>query len=102
MRAMILYPHPPEPDGLSMQGHYLIKGLKELGVDVIPCDREDNLQKIWHYKALKPDFVVGVGYWANIPELVLSPQRHGIISIPWFNADGWVANYHWPSGGRRF
>ena len=94
MRVLLLYPYPIEPDGQSLQGHYLLKGLKENGVDVMPCDRADSLQKLWAYKAFKPDVSIGIGYWGNVPELVHSPINHGIKAIPWFNADGWVANYH--------
>jgi starch synthase len=94
MKIMVLYPHPPEPDGVSMQGHYLIKGLTELGVDIFPCNREDNLEKLHAYKSFNPDFVIGIGFWGEIPQLVLSPMNHGLKSVPWFNADGWVANYH--------
>ena len=93
MKALILYPYPLEPDGQSLQGHYLAKGLKELGVDVMSCNRSDDLQKLWTYKSFKPDVVIGVGYWGNTPELINSPLNHGLKAIPWFNADGWVANY---------
>jgi len=34
------------------------------------------------------------GYWGDIPEIVNSPMNHGLKVVPWFNADGWVANYH--------
>ncbi len=94
MKILVLYPHPPEPDGVSLQGHYLIKGLRELGVDVMPCDREDNLQKLHTYKAYEPDVVLGIGCWSEFPEVVQSPMNHGLKAVPWFNADGWVANYH--------
>lgn len=94
MRVLVLYPYPLEPDGQSLQGHYLVKGLKELGVDAMSCNRDDNLQKLWAYKSFKPDVVIGVGYWGNTPELILSPMNHGLTIVPWFNADGWVANYH--------
>ena len=94
MKFLVLYPHPPEPDGVSMQGHYLIKGLRELGVETIPCDRADSLEKLWTYKAYNPDVVIGIGFWGDIPEVVHSPMKHGLKVVPWFNADGWVANYH--------
>ena len=58
MKVLVLYPHPPEPDGVSMQGHYLVEGLKENGVEVMPCDRENGIQKEWHYLAFKPDVVI--------------------------------------------
>ncbi|OIO43268.1 glycosyl transferase family 1 [Candidatus Pacearchaeota archaeon CG10_big_fil_rev_8_21_14_0_10_31_9] len=94
MKILVLYPHPPEPDGQSLQGHYLIKGLIENGAEVMPCDRADNLQKLWAYKAFKPDVTIGIGYWGDSPEVVHSPMKHGLKAVPWFNADGWVANYH--------
>ena len=94
MKILLLYPYPLEPDGQSLQGHYLAKGLRELGVEVMSCNRSDNLQKLWAYKTFKPDLTIGIGYWGDIPEVILSPKRHGIIAIPWFNADGWIANYH--------
>ena len=94
MKILVLYPHPPEPDGVSLQGNYLIKGLRELGNEVMPCDREDNLQKLHTYKSFNPDVVIGIGCWSEFPEVVQSPMNHGLVSVPWFNADGWVANYH--------
>lgn len=94
MKILVLYPHPPEPDGVSMQGHYLIKGLEENGVEVMPCDRENNLQKEWSYLSFQPDVVVGIGFWADVPGLVHDPQQYNLKVVPWFNADGWVANYH--------
>ncbi len=93
-KILVLYPHPPEPDGQSLQGHYLIKGLIENGAEVMPCDKADNLQKLHSYKAFNPDIVLGIGYWGDIPEVVHSPMNHNLVSVPWFNADGWVANYH--------
>ena len=94
MKILVLYPYPLEPDGQSLQGHYLVKGLNELGIEAMSCDREDNLQKLYAYKSFQPDFVIGIGYWGNTPELVQSPINHNLNSVPWFNADGWVANYH--------
>ena len=94
MKVLVLYPHPVEPDGVSLQGHYLIKGLKELGVEVMPCDRGNTLEKIHAYKSFNPDVVIGIGFWGDIPEIVHSPMNHGLKVVPWFNADGWVANYH--------
>ncbi len=93
MKILVMYPHPPEPDGVSMQGHYLIKGLRENGVDVMPCDRENNIEKEWCYLSFKPDVALGVGFWADTPGLIHNPQEYGIHPVPWFNADGWVANY---------
>ncbi len=94
MKILVLYPHPVEPDGVSLQGHYLIKGLRELGVEVMPCDRGNSLEKLYVYKSFKPDVVIGLGFWGDTPEIVHSPINHGLKVVPWFNADGWVANYH--------
>ncbi len=94
MRVLALYPYPLEPDGQSLQGHYLAKGLEENGVEVISCDRNDDKNKIELYVKFKPDAVVGIGFWGNTPELVLHPVKYGMNVAPWFNADGWVANYH--------
>ncbi len=94
MKIIVLYPHPPEPDGVSMQGHYLVKGLLENGVEVMPCDRENGIQKEWSYLSFKPDVVIGVGFWADTPGLIHDPQSYNMLPVPWFNADGWVANYH--------
>ncbi len=94
MKVLALYPYPVEPDGQSLQGHYLAKGLKENGVEVISCDRNDDEKKVKLYKSFKPDAVIGIGYWGNVPEMVEHPLKHGVTPVPWFNADGWVANYH--------
>ena len=61
MKILVLYPYPLEPDGQSLQGHYLVKGLNELGIEAMSCDREDNLQKLYAYKSFQPDFVIGIG-----------------------------------------
>src|SRR3989338_5976206 len=94
LKILVLYPYPIEPDGQSLQGYYLVKGLNELGVDARSCNRTDDFQKLWAYKEFAPDVVIGIGYWGNIPEVVLSPMNHGLKIVPWFNADGWIANYH--------
>jgi len=94
LKILVLYPYPVEPDGQSLQGYYLVKGLCELGVDARSCNRTDNLQKLWTYKEFTPDIVLGIGYWGNTPEVILSPMNHGLKPVPWFNADGWIANYH--------
>ena len=94
MRCLLLYPYPVEPDGVSLQGYYLMKGLQELGNEVMPCDRADTMQKLWAYHSFKPDVIIGIGHWGEIPEVVHSPLNHGLKAVPWFNADGWIANYH--------
>jgi glycosyltransferase involved in cell wall biosynthesis len=94
MKILVLYPHPVEPDGVSLQGHYLIKGLRELGHEVMPCDRSNSLEKIYIYQRFQPDIVIGLGFWGEAPEIIMSPINHGLKVVPWLNADGWVANYH--------
>ena len=93
MRCLLLYPYPVEPDGVSLQGYYLYLGLKNLGVEVVQCHYKESIQKDFYLKYLKPDFVIGIGFWGNVPDILLDPQRYGLEVIPWFNADGWVANY---------
>ncbi len=93
MKCLLLYPYPVEPDGVSLQGYYLALGLKNLGVEVIQCHYKDSIQKEYYLKHIKPDFIIGIGFWGNVPDILLDPQRYGHIVVPWFNADGWVANY---------
>jgi starch synthase len=93
MKCLLLYAYPVEADGASLQGHYLYLGLKNLGVDVVQCHYKDSLQKDFYLKHLNPDFVLGIGFWGNVPEIVFDTQKNGLVVIPWFNADGWVANY---------
>ncbi len=94
MKVLLLYPYPVDTSGISNQGHDLAKGLKALGHEVMSCDRENNLQKLFIYESFKPDVVIGVGFWNDTPEVVISPMNHDLKPVPWFNADGWVANYH--------
>lgn len=98
MRIAVLHAYPVEPDGLSIQGNLLYKGLKEMSqeksLDVIPCHYRPSLQKQWALSGFKPDIAFGIGCWTNSPDIVFSPQRAGVLPIPWFVANGWVANYH--------
>jgi len=93
MKCLLLYPYPVEPDGQSLQGYYLYLGLKHHGVDVFQCHFRESLEKSYYLKNLNPDFVIGIGFWGNVPEIIREPQKFGLTTIPWFNADGWVANY---------
>jgi len=93
MKILVLYPHPVEPDGVSLQGDLLYRGFKDAGVEVIPCHFRNSLQKEFYLRKFKPDVVVGLGFWGNVPEIIREPLKWGTIPIPWFNADGWVANY---------
>jgi len=93
MKSLVLYPYPVEYDGQSLQGHYLMRGLNEIGEKSIPCTRGDGDSKVLAYKEFKPDVVFGIGYWGDTPDLVTHPKKYGFIPVPWFNADGWIANY---------
>lgn len=93
MKCLVLFPYPVEPDGQSLQGYYLYKGFLEQGIDAIPCHFKDGIQKEFYLRHWKPDVVVGIGFWGNVPEIVQEPLKWGAKVVPWFNADGWVANY---------
>lgn len=93
MKCLILFPYPVESDGQSLQGDLLYRGLLNAGVDAIPCHFKDSVQKEFYLRNLKPDFVIGIGFWGNVPEIIQEPLKFGARIIPWFNADGWVANY---------
>lgn len=93
MKIVVLYAYPPEPDGLSIQGHLLYRGFKEIDVDVMPCRHAPSFQKQWIYNGFKPDVAIGVGCWTYAPDIIFSPQQYNIIPVPWFVANGWVANY---------
>jgi alpha-maltose-1-phosphate synthase len=93
MRCLVLYAHPPEPDGQSLQGHLLYKGIVESGNTAIPCHFRDSFQKNLYLKKIRPDVAFGIGFWGNVPDVVQKPLQFGIRPVPWFNADGWIANY---------
>jgi glycosyltransferase involved in cell wall biosynthesis len=92
-KIAVLYAHPVEPDGLSIQGDLLYRGLKELGVDVMPSHYAPSFQKQWILDGYKPDIAIGIGCWTYAPDIIFSPQRSNIIPVPWLMANGWVANY---------
>ncbi|MEN6370551.1 MAG: glycosyltransferase family 4 protein [Armatimonadota bacterium] len=94
MRILMIYEHPAPPAGLATQGALLYRGLKEIGVECAPVHIEGGLEKEWMYKCFRPDVAIGVGFWGQLPELVIHPLKFGVEPIPWLVADGWVANYH--------
>jgi len=94
LKCTVLYHYPPECDGTSLQGDLLYRGLLNSKVHVIPCNHTDNAQKEFYFTKFKPDVSFGVGFWGNVPEIIKFPMKYGVKPIPWFNADGWVANYH--------
>jgi starch synthase len=93
MKVLVLYDYPPTPEGLSTQGDLLFHGLREIGVEAFPCNHMSSQEKEWYYHWFKPDVVVGIGYWGDVPSLVMHPQQHGIRAVPWLVADGYIANY---------
>lgn len=93
MKIAVLFVHPVEADGLSIQGHLLYRGLKDLGVEVMPCHYFSSLQKQWLLDVYKPDVAIGIGCWTYAPDIIFSPQHAGVTPVPWLVADGWVANY---------
>ncbi len=93
MRCVVLYAYPPEPDGQSLQGDLLYRGILDSNHEALPCHFKDSLQKNFYLKYYKPDVSFGIGFWGNVPEIVQEPLKHKINPVPWFNSDGWVANY---------
>ncbi len=94
MKCIVFYAYPPEPDGQSLQGDLLYRGILNSGNTAVPCHFRDSIQKRAYLKHLKPDVAFGLGFWGNVPEVVREPLKYGVKPVPWFNADGWVANYH--------
>ncbi|MBR9706388.1 glycosyltransferase family 4 protein [Candidatus Pacearchaeota archaeon] len=93
MKSLVLYAYPAEPDGQSLQGDMLYRGILNANEEAIPCHFQDSVQKEFYLKHVKPDVAFGIGFWGNVPEIVQTPLRYKVTPIPWFNADGWVANY---------
>jgi len=89
----MLYEYPPPPAGLATQGDLLYRGLSALGIDCMPAPQSSSLQKEWVYRSFRPNLAIGVGFWGQVPELVIHPREHGVEAVPWLVADGWVANY---------
>jgi glycosyltransferase involved in cell wall biosynthesis len=89
----VLFDYPPPPGGLAMQGDVLCRGLREIGVEVHPVHLESPMEKEWYYRWFQPNVVVGVGYWGHVPDLVLHPQKFGMVAVPWLVADGFIAEH---------
>lgn len=93
MRCLVLYGYPLIFGGESIQGELLYKGILKQGIEVYPCNYKNGMEKTYFFKKIKPEFCIGIGFWGNVPEIIREPIKHNIIPVPWFNADGWVANY---------
>jgi starch synthase len=93
MKVLMLYDYPPPPAGLATQADMLLKGLREIGVEVHAAHWESTLEKEWYYRWFKPDIAVGVGYWGFTPHIILHPQKFGVLPVPWLVADGYIANF---------
>ncbi len=93
MKLLLLYDYPPSPGGLATQGALLLRGLRAIGVEVHAVHYEADVEKEWYYRWFQPDAVIGVGYWGHLPSIVLHPQKHGMLAVPWLVADGYIANY---------
>jgi UDP-N-acetylglucosamine--N-acetylmuramyl-(pentapeptide) pyrophosphoryl-undecaprenol N-acetylglucosamine transferase len=92
MKIAVLYAHPVEPDGLSIQGNLLYRGLKELGVDVMPCHYAPSFQKQWTMDAFKPDIAIGVGGYASGPIVKAAARRKIPILIQEQNSYAGLTN----------
>ncbi|MFA5174029.1 MAG: glycosyltransferase family 4 protein [Candidatus Pacearchaeota archaeon] len=93
MRCLVLFPYPTEADGVSLQGELLYRGLLKAGIEAVPCHFKESIQKEFYLRHGDFDFAIGIGFWGNVPEIVQEPLKFGVRMVPWFNADGWVANY---------
>lgn len=95
MKVLLLYEYPLTESSNSIQGSMLHRGLLELGVECrVGHYEQRNMERRLLLKTYRPDVVVGIGWWANTPEIILEPQAYGLQPVPWLLADGWVANYH--------
>jgi glycosyltransferase involved in cell wall biosynthesis len=91
VKVLVLSEYPPSEGGLSTQGKLLCRGLCEIGVDAYQVHFETPQEKEWYYRWFQPDVVVGVGFWGQVPHLVLHPQQFGMTAVPWLVADGYIA-----------
>ncbi|HOF89586.1 MAG TPA: glycosyltransferase family 4 protein, partial [Armatimonadota bacterium] len=93
MKVLVLCEYPPAPAGLATQGELLVRGLREIGVDVQAVHYDATHEKEWYYRWFQPDVALGIGYWGYTPQLVLHPRQFGVPSVPWLVADGYLARY---------
>lgn len=94
MKILMLYEYPPKDWSVSIQGHLLYRGFIENSVDCVSCNHmASKREKEWYFKSFNPDVVIGLGMWIDAPNVVDHPLKLGFQPVPWFLADGWVANY---------
>ena len=83
----------PAARGTGNPGRSALSRDARVGGGLRPRASDRGLQKEWLYRWFKPDVAIGVGFWGQLPDLVLHPRKFGIEAVPWLVADGWVANY---------
>lgn len=81
------------PSSLGVQGELLRRGLEKIGVEVEAVDLRDQVEQEKAYRQFKPDCVVGVGYWGDVPNFVTHPRQFGLKVVPWLVVDHAVLNY---------
>lgn len=94
MKILLLYEYPLTESSNSIQGSLLHRGLLELGIECKAAHYEErDTERKLLLKTYRPDIVLGIGWWANTPEIIIDPKEHGLLPVPWLLSDGWVANY---------
>jgi starch synthase len=93
MKVLVMCEYPPAPAGLATQGELLVRGLREIGVEVQAVHYEAAHEKEWYYRWFQPDLALGIGYWGYAPHLIQHPQRFGVQPVPWLVANGYIARY---------
>ena len=74
-RYLVLYAYPMEPDGQSLQGDLLYRGLLKANQEAVPCHFKQSLQKDFYLKNGNFDVAFGVGFWGNVVDLIREPLK---------------------------
>jgi len=93
MRCLVLYHYPFHSGGESLQGELLYQGILNSKNYAVPLHFEDRFVKYFYLKNMNIDVSFGIGSWVNVPEIIKTPLKYGVTPVPWFNSDGWVAQY---------